>query len=70
MKQALANPLNWRHLSRPAVPSWGEPYENIVARMTAAMADAWERVDGGDVVVVSHQLPIWVTHLALSHQPT
>lgn len=70
MKQALANPLNWRHLSRPAVPSWGEPYELIVARMTEAMTDAWERVPSGDVVVVSHQLPIWVTHLALSRQPT
>ncbi|SDO92965.1 Broad specificity phosphatase PhoE [Microbacterium sp. ru370.1] len=70
MKQALANPLNWRHLSRPAVPSWGEPYERIVARMVAAMDDAWNRVPSGDVVVVSHQLPIWVTHLALSHQPT
>lgn len=70
MKQALANPLNWRHLSRPAVPSWGEPYERIVARMTAAMTDAWDRVPSGDVVVVSHQLPIWVTHLALSQQPT
>ncbi|MCC4250079.1 histidine phosphatase family protein [Microbacterium testaceum] len=70
MNQALANPLNWRHLSRPAVPSWGEPYERIVARMTEAMTDAWERVPAGDVVVVSHQLPIWVTHLALSRQPT
>lgn len=70
MKKALANPLNWRHLSRPAVPSWGEPYERIVARMTEAMTDAWDRVPSGDVVLVSHQLPIWVTHLALSQQPT
>ncbi|PVE73637.1 histidine phosphatase family protein [Microbacterium testaceum] len=70
MKQALANPLNWRHLVQPDVPSWGEPYAHIVARMTAAMQDAWDRVPAGDVVVVSHQLPIWVTHLALSHQPT
>lgn len=70
MKRALANPLNWRHLSRPAVPSWGEPYERVVARVTEAMTDAWERVPAGDVVVVSHQLPIWVTHLALSRQPT
>ncbi|MFV9426321.1 histidine phosphatase family protein [Microbacterium sp. S1037] len=70
MKQALANPVNWRHLRQPAVPSWGEPYAQVVARMTAAMTDAWDRVPSGDVVIVSHQLPIWVTHLALSLQPT
>ena len=69
MSLALRNPLNWRHLLRPAVPSWGEPYAEVVARMEAAMTDAWERVDSGDVVVVSHQLPIWVTHLAISGQP-
>lgn len=69
MKRALANPLNWRHLTRPSVPSWGEPYIQVVARMQAAMAKAWTDVDGGDVVVVSHQLPIWVTHLALAGEP-
>jgi broad specificity phosphatase PhoE len=74
MRRALANPLNWRYLAQPAVPSWGEPYARVVARMEAAMNDAWDRVDGGDVVVVSHQLPIWVTHLAvaghdLKHDP-
>ena len=70
MKQALANPVNWRHLRQPDVPSWGEPYAQIVARVTSAMTDARQRVPSGDVVIVSHQLPIWVTHLALSHQPT
>lgn len=70
MKRALANPVNWRHLRQPDVPSWGEPYAQVVARVTAAMNDAWDRVPAGDVVLVSHQLPIWVTHLALSLQPT
>jgi broad specificity phosphatase PhoE len=69
MRRALLNPLNWRHLARPAVPSWGEPYAQVVARMEAAMTDAWNRADTGDVVVVSHQLPIWVTHLAIAGQP-
>lgn len=69
MKRALANPLNWRHLIRPSVPSWGEPYAQVVARMHAAMGDAWTGADGGDVVVVSHQLPIWVTHLAIAGEP-
>ncbi|MFF0909302.1 histidine phosphatase family protein [Microbacterium enclense] len=70
MKQALANPLNWRHLRQPDLPSWGEPYASIVGRVVEAMNDAWERVPGGDVVIVSHQLPIWVTHLAIAHRPT
>lgn len=70
MRRALMNPLNWRHLVRPSIPSWGEPYAQVVARMTAAMADAWIDADGGDVVVVSHQLPIWVTHLAIAGEST
>lgn len=69
MRRALANPLNWRYLSRPSVPSWGEPYAQVVARMEAAMTDAWTRTSAGDVVIVSHQLPIWVTHLAIAGQP-
>ncbi|MET0672245.1 MAG: histidine phosphatase family protein, partial [Microbacterium pygmaeum] len=69
MKRALLNPLNWRHLLRPALPSWGEPYAQVIARMDEAMTDAWNRVDAGDVVVISHQLPIWVTHLAIAGEP-
>lgn len=70
MKRALLNPLNWPYLARPAIPSWGEPYAQVVARMDAAMQDAWGEADEGDVVIVSHQLPIWVTHLAVAGRPT
>ncbi|WP_344066192.1 histidine phosphatase family protein [Microbacterium pumilum] len=70
MARALVNPWNWRHLRRPALPSWGEPYVEVIARMNAAMTQAWESVDGGDVVIVSHQLPIWVTHLAVAGLPS
>ncbi|MDL9981617.1 histidine phosphatase family protein [Microbacterium sp. ASV49] len=69
MKRAVLNPLNWRYLVRPSVPSWGEPYTQVVARMQAAMADAWNRTASGDVVIVSHQLPIWITHLAIAGEP-
>jgi len=69
MKRALVNPLNWRHLRRPSVPSWGEAYADVIARMQEAMTDAWTEADGGDVVIVSHQLPIWVTHLAIAGLP-
>lgn len=64
MRRAVTNPANWRHLTRPSLPSWGEPYTEIIARMDAAMRDAWDRAGSGDVVVVSHQLPIWIVHLA------
>lgn len=69
MQRALTNPLNWWHLRTPSRPSWGEPYTSIVARMRAAMDDAWDRADGGDVVIVSHQAPIWLTHLAVAGEP-
>ncbi|MBB2976688.1 broad specificity phosphatase PhoE [Microbacterium endophyticum] len=69
MKRALMNPLNWRYLVRPAVPSWGEPYASVIARMNEAMTDVWSRTDAGDAVIVSHQLPIWVTHLNISGLP-
>lgn len=75
MKRAVWNPANWRYLIDPSTPSWGEPFASIAARMRAAMDDAWEETDEGDVVIVSHQAPIWVTHLAvagekLAHSPT
>ena len=52
---------HWRYLRNPFRPSWGEPYRNQVGRMLAAMADARDLVRGAEVLVVSHQLPIWVT---------
>ncbi|MEU1971173.1 histidine phosphatase family protein [Microbacterium sp. NPDC019599] len=70
MDRALMNPWNWRHLTQPALPSWGEPYAQIISRMDAAMRDAWASVPSGDVVIVSHQLPIWVTHLWVMGLPS
>ncbi|MGO3885249.1 MAG: histidine phosphatase family protein [Mycetocola sp.] len=74
IRRALRNPINWLVLRRPSVPSWGEPYTSIVDRMMAAITDAWEAADGGDVAIVSHQLPIWMVHrhvngLPLKHDP-
>ncbi|WP_314505319.1 histidine phosphatase family protein [uncultured Microbacterium sp.] len=70
MSRALRNPMNWRYLSRPEIPSWGEPYEQVVERMQSAMTQLWHETESGDVVVVSHQLPIWVTHLFVAGLPT
>ncbi len=69
MAIALINPWNWRHLRKPALPSWGEPYADVVGRMNSAMTHAWDAADAGDVVIVSHQLPIWITHLAVAALP-
>ncbi len=69
MSRALRNPWNWRHLLRPSRPSWGEPYVDIAARMREAMDAAWDGADGGDVVIVSHQAPIWIAHLAVAGLP-
>ncbi|MDQ1583425.1 MAG: hypothetical protein QOF36_1479 [Microbacteriaceae bacterium] len=66
MRRALKKPINWPYLVNPLRPSWGEPYVSIAERMRAAVDDAFDSVDDGDVVIVSHQLPIWTLHLALA----
>ena len=62
---SLRHPRHWRYLVNPLRPSWGEPYQHIAARVLGAVADARERAQGREAVLVSHQLPIWVTRLYL-----
>ena len=59
----LRQPRAWRHLWNPFRPSWGEPYKEVAARMMAAVFDARDAAEGHEAVVVSHQLPIWITRL-------
>ena len=59
----LLRPSAWPHLWNPWKPSWGEPYKEVAARMWAAVEDARDAAAGHEVVVVSHQLPIWITRL-------
>ena len=59
----LKSPSAWVHLWNPWRPSWGEPYKQVVARMVAAVNDARRDAEGHEAVVVSHQLPIWMTRL-------
>ena len=63
---ALRDPRNWPSLVNPSRPSWGEPFVSISARMLAAIDAAFHSVDDGDVVLVSHQLPIWMVHRSLA----
>jgi broad specificity phosphatase PhoE len=61
---SLRRPVHWPHLINPFLPSWGEPYRHVVARMLAAMAAARAaavQAGGQEGICVSHQLPIWVT---------
>jgi len=65
----LLKPNLWFKLRNPMEPSWGEPFAAIASRMNEAIIEAAESVDSGDVVFVTHQLPIWVTHLASKGKP-
>lgn len=70
IRQALrTNPLLARRLINPWRPSWGEPFVSIAARMMAAVADAHVSVDRGEVVLVSHQLPIWMVARTVQGKP-
>ena len=65
-RHIAVRPHLYLHLRNPNTPSWGESYESIVARMFEAMDDLAAEVESGDVVLVSHQLPIWMVHRKLS----
>ena len=74
---SLSRPENLAKVYNPFRPSWGEAYTDQVKRMRAAMAslrvrlEARARADGGEPegVIVSHQLPIWVTRRAAEGRP-
>ena len=56
--RVILTPSSWKYLVNPFAPSWGEDYTAVEARMLAAIGDAWSAADGGEVVMVSHQMPI------------
>lgn len=59
----------WRHLVNPQKPSWGEPFLSVQARMLAAIAEHWEQADGGEIVLVSHQMPIVMVARTVAGKP-
>lgn len=73
--QLLLLPQNLWQLRNPLRPSWGEPYTSIVARVRLALTDAAAAAgDGGQALIVMHELPIWISRLAaegrsLVHDP-
>ena len=58
MREAIRRPDAWPRLAWPFRPSWGEPYVSVRLRMFGVIEDAWNAVDDGEVVLVSHQMPI------------
>lgn len=74
MRKAIRNPASWPQLRNPMKPSWGEPYANVAARMLAVVDDAWNGIESGEAVLVSHQMPIVmvarsVKDMRLPHDP-
>lgn len=79
MRRRLRNPKLWPLVINPMRPSWGEPYTQQAARMAAAIQDLRDELmtthgPGSSAIVVSHQLPIWVTRLSaegkvMAHDP-
>lgn len=65
----LANPKYWLRYVNPFRPSWGEPYTEQAQRMTAAVRSALHRYHGKNVLLVSHQLPIWTLRRHLEGKP-
>ncbi|MCK6209790.1 histidine phosphatase family protein [Georgenia sp. EYE_87] len=68
-RMVLAHPRNWPAYTNPFLPSWGEPYRAQIRRMRDAVAAVLDEAAGGEALLVSHQLPIWVTRLHLERRP-
>ena len=66
---ALRDPRNWWHLRHPRIPSWGEPYTQIAARMTRALDRARADGAGHEAVCVSHQLPVETLRRSMTDKP-
>ncbi len=75
----LTNGRNLWLFRNPVRPTWGEAYTEIVTRMRQAVRDAAAAAvelvgDGGQALIVSHQLPIWMARCdaegrRLAHDP-
>ena len=73
-RAALALPRYWHLYTNPLQPSWGEPYEQVASRMSAAVSAALSAARGHEALVVSHQMPIttlarFVQGKPLPHSP-
>jgi broad specificity phosphatase PhoE len=69
-RSALRRPQDWPLFINPLLPSWGEPFRAVRDRMRPAVLEALLAGDPDhDVVIVSHQLPIWMVHRSVNGEP-
>lgn len=73
-RSQLWNPVRWPLMINPSLPSWGEYYEDIAARMMDTIEQARLRAEGHEAILVTHQLPIVcvqrsVRDQSLAHNP-
>jgi broad specificity phosphatase PhoE len=69
-RSLLRNPKDWVLFRNPLRPSWGEAFVEIRDRMRVAVLDALQAGDADhDVVIVTHQLPIWMVHRSVVGAP-
>ncbi|WP_182355179.1 histidine phosphatase family protein [Flaviflexus huanghaiensis] len=68
-RAVLAHPRYYSWYVNPLRPSWGEPYTEIVRRMSGAIATALDRARGGEAALFSHQLPIWTMRRFVEKKP-
>ncbi len=65
----LRKPSRLLKIWNPRRPSWGEPYRSIESRMMVAIDEQWRKTISGDLVLVSHQLPIFVARRSVEGKP-
>ena len=65
---AIRDPKLWKHIYNPFKPSWGEEYAKVSARVLDAVDDARRAAEGHEALIVSHQLPIYVTRRRVQGQ--
>lgn len=68
-RDLLRRPDLWRHLANPRKPSWGEAFRAVQARMMASVESHWAAADGGEVVLLSHQMPIVMVARTVAGKP-
>lgn len=69
VRRELRNPKAWAKLANPVKPGWGEAFTLVRGRMLSVIEDAWRAVDGGEVVMVSHQMPIVTVQRTVAGKP-
>lgn len=67
--RVLYNPKYWWQMRNPLRPSWGEPYQQIAARMRDSIKEMARKAAGGQAVMLSHQLPIWMARCSAEGRP-